>query len=165
MNANIVTPPATPSSPDESAARPMTREEYGALLNVLLESERAGARLLREYVEQLPRDSELRGALHAIQRDEARNCLALLELLRAAGVEPSMATGEFYGKGLEIAGWPERLEFLNRGQSWVARRISAALARIPSAAGREALRAMDDSHRINIGVCAKLDARSADGAA
>ena len=127
----------------------MTQEEYGALLNLLLEAEQAGARLLREYVDELPRDAELRNRLHAIQRDEARNCLVLLELLREAGVEPSMATGDFYRKGRGIAGWPERLEFLDRGQAWVARRIAVALPRVPRPSGREALHVMCESHRVN----------------
>ena len=158
MKADIVTPTGTPMHPrDAPVARPLTHAEYGALLNLLLEAERAGARLLREYVDELPRESELRGWLHAVQRDEARNCLVLLELLREAGVEPSMATGDFHRKGLGIAGWPQRLEFLNRGQSWVARRIAVALPRVPRAVGREALQVMCESHRVNIGICTRLN--------
>jgi hypothetical protein len=135
---------------------PMAPEEFGALLNVLLEAERAGARLLRDYLDELPPASEAWSRLNAVQRDEARNCLVLLELLREAGVEPSQATGDFYRKALAIDGWPQRLQFLNLGQMWVARRIGAALRRIPGLTGRAALQAMHDSHLANIGICEQL---------
>jgi nitronate monooxygenase len=135
---------------------PMAPEEFGALLNVLLEAERAGARLLRDYLEELPPASEAWRRLHAVQRDEARNCLVLLQLLRAAGVEPSQATGDFYRKALAVEGWPQRLQFLNLGQAWVARRIGVALPRIPGLAGRKALQAMHRSHLVNIGICEQL---------
>ena len=65
-------------------------------------------------------------------------------------------TGEFYRKGLELRGWRERLDFLNRGQRWVARRIAEALPRIPSCAGKRALQQMHESHLANISLCEQL---------
>ena len=119
---------------------------YPEFLNVLLEAERAGARLLAAWVDELPPASTLGQKLRAVQRDEARNCAVLIHLLLEAGVAPSMATGAFYQKGLSIRGWPERLEFLDRGQAWVARRIAAALPGVPTPQGRRLLQAMHKSH-------------------
>jgi nitronate monooxygenase len=119
---------------------------YGELLNLLLEAERAGARLLAAWSDELPPRSRACERLREVQRDEARNCAVLIHLLLEAGVAPSMATGDFYRKGLAIRGWRERLQFLNRGQAWVARRIAAALPGIEAPQGRRLLQAMHDSH-------------------
>jgi hypothetical protein len=47
------------------------------------------------------------------------------------------------------------VEFLNRGQAWVARRLAAELPRVPENA-RAALQAMLESHVANIGSCEAL---------
>jgi nitronate monooxygenase len=133
----------------------MTREEYGALLNQLLEAERAGAKLLAAYLDELPLDSERWKAIRAVQRDEARNCAVLIHLLLEADMAPGSKLGDFYGRGLALRGWRERLEFLNRGQAWVARRIAAALPRVPNSA-RRMLQAMHESHLANIRGCERL---------
>jgi nitronate monooxygenase len=91
-----------------------------------------------------------------VQRDEARNCAVLIHFLLETGVAPSMAVGDFYRKGLQIRGLHARLEFLNRGQAWVARRLAAALLRIPGHAAKKALQAMHESHLANIRSCAAL---------
>lgn len=135
---------------------PMTREELGSLLNVLLEAERAGAKLLAAYLDELPARSDAWTQMNLIQRDEARNCAVLIHFLLQADVLPSPATGDFYQKGLAIQGWRERLEFLNRGQGWVAKRIREALRRMPPSAVRTALASMHDSHLVNIGICQEL---------
>lgn len=124
----------------------MTPDEYGALLNELLEAERAGARLLAAWMAELPPGSPLLASLQSVQRDEARNCAVLIHLLLEAGASPSAATGDFYRKGLAIRGWRERVDFLNRGQAWVARRIDAALPAIPTPQARRLLEAMLRSH-------------------
>jgi len=131
----------------------MSREEYADLLNLLLECERAGARLLAAYVQELPPRAGALELLRGVQRDEARNCAVLMHHLLEAGAAPSLKTGEFYRKGLAIRGWSERLEFLNRGQAWVARRIGEALPRIEPSPARAALQEMYDSHLANIARC------------
>lgn len=120
--------------------------DYPQFLNGLLEAERAGAKLLAAWVDELPPGSALGRKLAAVQRDEARNCAVLIHLLLEAGAAPSMATGAFYQKGLSIRGWPERIEFLERGQASVARRIAAALPGVPTPQGRRLLEAMHRSH-------------------
>ena len=134
----------------------MTREEYGRLLNTLLEAERAGAKLLAAYLDELLPQSGEWDTLSEVQRDEACNCAVLIHLLLDAEAEPTTAIGDFYRKGLAINGWHERLEFLNRGQSWVAKRIGAALPRISQAGARAVLQTMLDSHVANIGICERL---------
>ena len=141
---------------DGPAPTPMGQGEYGAFLNLLLEAERAGAKLIAAYLDELPPRSGGFAALHAVQRDEARNCAVLIHLLLEAEIEPSTAIGEFHQKGLAIKGWRERLEFLNRGQMWVAKRIAAALPRIPRPDGKNALQEIHVSHLSNIGICEKL---------
>lgn len=135
---------------------PMPQEELGRFLNLLLEAERAGAKLLAAYLDELPPGTAEWVGLHAVQRDEARNCAVLIHYLLEADVTPSMATGEFYRKGLEIRSWRERLEFLNRGQAWVARRIAEALPRMAASAAKSALRDMHKSHLANIALCEQL---------
>jgi len=148
MNASDTAVPRKAAGP-----APMTREEYRRLLNVLLESERAGAKLLAAYADELPLDSDGWAWLRLIQRDEARNCAVLIHLLLEEGFEPSTAVGGFYRKGLGIRGWNERLRFLNRGQQWVADCIAAALPRLVDFSGRKPLQAMYDSHLVNIAIC------------
>jgi nitronate monooxygenase len=70
-------------------------------------------------------------------------------------VTPTPAVGDFYGRGLAIHGWRERVEFLNLGQAWVAKRIAAALPRLPQTA-HNPLQKMLDSHVANIGICEGL---------
>jgi hypothetical protein len=134
----------------------MSRSDFGSLLNTLLEAERAGAKLLAAYLSELPPQSTAWTALHKVQRDEAHNCAVLIHLLLNAEVEPSTAVGDFHERGLALRKWSERLEFLNRGQAWVARRIAEALPRIPELGARTALRAMHESHVQNIDLCERV---------
>jgi len=131
----------------------MTREDLVALLNELLEAERAGARVLADWMAQVPPRSALYDEMKAVQRDEATNCAILIGHLRDAGGVPSEATGAFYGKALAIGEWRARLDFLNRGQGWVARRIAAVLPQMPDSPARAMLQEMHDSHVANIARC------------
>ena len=136
--------------------RALSTEDLADLLNTLLEAERAGAKVLNTYVDQLDLAPGARAELVRIQRDESRNCAILMELLRSLGRQASRATGDFLPRALAMKGTRPRLEFLNRGQYWVARRIAAALPRVDDAGVRAALRAMHDSHLANIGACESL---------
>ena len=134
----------------------MGRDELAALLNLLLEAERAGARALSAWLDELPVESPAWPRLRAIQRDEARNCALLVDLLIGVGVKPSPKTGDFARRASEVVGWGNRLAFLNRGQAWVVRTLSTALPRLAASAGREVLERMRDSHRDNIAACEAL---------
>ena len=110
----------------------MAPDEYGALLNQLLEAERAGAKLLSAYLDELQPGSSMWESIRAVQLDEARNCAVLIHLLLEAEVTPTPAVGDFYGRGLAIRGWRERLEFL-RGYFFL--RHAACSAREASVGG------------------------------
>jgi len=127
-----------------------------ALLNELLEAERAGARLLADWMAEAPAGSPLYDKLKAVQRDEAENCAILIHHLREAGAQPTRATGAFYGKALAIRDWRARLDFLNRGQGWVVKRIAAALPELPPSRARAMLEEMHASHVANIASCDAL---------
>lgn len=131
--------------------------DTAALLNELLEAERAGARLLADWMAEAPAGSVLHERLKAVQRDEAENCAILIRHLREAGAQPTHATGAFYGKALAIREWRARLDFLNRGQGWVVKRIAAALPQLPESPARAMLQAMHDSHVANIASCDALE--------
>jgi 5-formyltetrahydrofolate cyclo-ligase len=134
----------------------MSTRELAAFLNTLLEAERAGARVLAAFLDQMTLTPDARDVLARIQRDESRNCVELIELLRHLDHEKSARTSDFLRRALAIEGTRERLEFLNRGQAWVARRIAAALPRIRDARVRAAMLEMQASHVANICACEAL---------
>jgi nitronate monooxygenase len=109
--------------------------------------------VLSAWLDELPAESPAWPRLRAIQRDEARNCARLIDLLIGMGAKPSLKTGDFARRARETSGWANRLAFLNRGQAWVVRRLSAALPRIAASPGRKVLERMLDSHRDNIVAC------------
>jgi len=126
------------------------------LLNSLLEAERAGAKVIAAYLAEYDPASAAGSKLLEVQRDEARNCVILMDLIRAQGGTPSAATGSFLEKALAVQGRSERLAFLNRGQAWVARKIAEALPQLPAGPLHTALAEMQVSHVDNIEACDRL---------
>jgi 5,10-methenyltetrahydrofolate synthetase len=144
-------------APDYFGAQPaLSAEEILGLLNTLLEAERAGAKVLAAFLDDYERDTPAWRQVNAVQRDEAKNCAILIELIRGLDGTPSAATGDFLEKALKIEGRIARLQFLNRGQGWVARKISEALPNIADVSVRRALVDMYDSHLLNIEACEAL---------
>ena len=135
---------------------PMAVEELVNLLNLLLEAERAGAKVLAAFLNDYERDTRAWRQLAAVQRDEARNCAVLIDLVRRLKGGPSAATGSFLEKALAVNGRIARLRFLNRGQEWVARRIGEALPRVNQDFVYGALFAMQVSHLLNVEQCDAL---------
>jgi 5-formyltetrahydrofolate cyclo-ligase len=134
----------------------MSEAELTAFLNTLLEAERAGARVVSAYLDEIALGPDARAALLQVQRDESHNSAVLIRLLRHVRAEPSKATGQFLQMALALRDDRARLEFLNRGQAWVARRIAATLPRISDTLIRDEMQAMHDSHVLNIGICDAL---------
>lgn len=134
----------------------MTTGELVGLLNALLEAERAGARALAAYLDDYKRGTPVWRQLAAVQRDEARNSAVLIGLIRRLGGAPSAATGDFLGRALAVEGQAARLQFLNRGQGWVVRKIGEALPRLEQDFVRGALSEMHESHLLNIAACEAL---------
>jgi nitronate monooxygenase len=143
-------------APNHDRKPPMAVEELVNLLNMLLEAERAGAKVLAAFLNDYERDTPAWRQLAAVQRDEARNCAILIGLIRRLNGEPSAETGHFVVKALAANGRIARLRFLNRGQEWVARKIHAALPRIDQDFVLGALFAMQESHLLNIELCDAL---------
>jgi len=136
------------------ATNPLPPDELLALLNVLLESERAGARALAAFQKEPPADVD-NALLAEVGRDEARYCAGLTRQIRRLGGTPSMATGAFFDKIMGLAEWPARFRLLDRGQRWVAQRIEESLPRLDDAELTEFLVEMRDRHIDNLGRCAK----------
>ena len=134
---------------------PLAGDELVSFLNVLLESERAGARVLGRWHHEAGPDAGVPvETLGAVRDDEARFCVGLTNQLRRLGAEPSHATGRFFDKAMTIAAWPDRLRFLDKGQSWVAREIREKLPRIADVELAAFLREMLDRHEHNLKLCA-----------
>ena len=134
----------------------LSRDELVELLNTLLEAERAGARVIAAFLGDYERDTPAWRQLAAVQRDEAKNCAILIDLIRRLNGTPSSATGDFMGKAFAVEGRAARLQFLNHGQEWVARRICEALPDVEQDFVRDALLAMRESHVLNIDACDAL---------
>ncbi|HEY6484575.1 MAG TPA: DUF6306 domain-containing protein [Steroidobacteraceae bacterium] len=126
----------------------LSRDELLAALNELLEAERAGARVTLHTAHEAPPQSK--ALIMNVHRDEARWCAVLAKAIRHYRGEPSQVTGAFYDKAVAIADLSERLRFLNRGQSWVVRKLEALLPAIAEPSIHADLTAMLDSHRANI---------------
>ena len=143
-------------APGDDRMPPMTVEEVLSLLNTLLEAERAGARVIAAFLDDYGRDTPAWRQLAAVQRDEARNCAILIDLIRRLNGVPTAVTGSFLVKALAVSGRTARLRFLNRGQEWVARKIHEALPRLEQDFVLGALFAMQESHLLNIELCDAL---------
>jgi hypothetical protein len=88
-----------------------------------------------------------------VAKDEARFCAMLSRHIRRLGGSPSAATGAFYGKLVALAPSGDWQGLLDRGQSWVVRRLDAMLPRIGDEALHADLTAMRDVHLRNIDRC------------
>ena len=127
-------------------------------LNVLLEAERAGARVGARLVRDTD-DPELKALARVIRADEARWCRMLVEALTGLGATPSQTVGAFYGKAMAIGDVEARIAFVNRGQGWVVRKLTDMLPKVRDDALHTNLRAMLASHELNIEAAASTLAR------
>lgn len=155
-------PACSAKQADDSYMGYASQKDILAILNTLLEAERAGARVtLRTSLEQSA--PEARDIVLAIHRDEAHWCAVLLKHIQRLGGEPSPHTGEFYGKAMAIADTQSRLAFLIRGQSWVVRKLHETLPTIRDDALYRDLDAMAKSHEQNIEKVLAFETASSQG--
>jgi Domain of unknown function (DUF6306) len=120
------------------------------ILNLLLESERAGVVTLDALARQVERE-ELRLLLLAAKDDEAATAAGLEGLIRNAGGTPSTRTGPFVEKIRAMGPLRERLDLLLRGQEWVARKVEEALALAPQSGPiQDYLQKMAKRHRFDV---------------
>jgi hypothetical protein len=156
----FASPPCALADVDPAYSGLMPIDELLALLNTLLEGERAGARGITETCLPLaaPADEE---ALREIAADEGRFCSMLYRHIVRLGGTPSNATGAFADKLALSETLIERLQLLNRGQAWVVRQLAPALPQINDPDLRADLTEMLRVHENNIARCdALLAARS-----
>lgn len=125
------------------------------LLGQLLEGERAGARGVGIMSRQA-QNARARAELTDIARDEARFCAMLTRHITRLGGVPSTATGAFYDKLMAIEDPAQRLDFLDRGQGWVVRKLREALPGIADEPLRADLADMLETHERNLARSAKL---------
>jgi hypothetical protein len=157
---NEAAEPTTYSSPpcfmhelDDAYLGYLGRGELLAMLNELLEAERAGAKVVGRLSRAAP-DAAMATILHAVAQDESRFCAMLGRQIARLGGTPSQATGAFHDKVMALPDWGARLDLLNRGQSWVVRKLRDAVPRIRDDALRCDLKDMLERHERNIQSCA-----------
>lgn len=138
----------------------MDRDETLALLNTLLEAERAGARGLTTMAGEMASEADrsLHRELKMLALDEARWCAMLSSHIKRLGGEPTTATGSFLEKLLAKPTLAARLNLLDRGQGWVVTKLDECLPRVFDVALQRDLIEMRDGHRDNIARAAQLGA-------
>ncbi len=120
------------------------------MLNLLLESERAGVAVLDSLAAEV-KHPDLKLLLLDAREEESRNAGALERLVREGGGTPSAATGPFAGKVAAVGTMRGRLTLLIRGQEWVARKIEETLALAPESGPiHDYLQKMANRHRHEI---------------
>ena len=120
------------------------------MLNLLLESERAGVAVLDSLAAEV-RHPDLKELLLDAREEEGRNAAVLERMVREGGGTPSAAIGPFVAKIAAVGTMHGRLALLIRGQEWVARKIEEALALAPEIGRiRESLQKMANRHRHEI---------------
>jgi hypothetical protein len=136
-------------------AQKLSGDETLALLNLLLECERAGAKALRFFAGDRP-PAAAEALIAAQLRDEARYAAGLGRHIRRLGGRASSRTGEFFAKAKARPGWPARLELLVRGQSWVESRVRESLPLVADTDLAAFLAEMADTHKQNVAAAAAL---------
>lgn len=124
-------------------------QEILAFLNLMLEAERAGAQLTLKLAEEAG-SPETEHLLRHVHKDEAYCCKLLIEEIEKLDGTPSGKTGDFYGKVMALEGEAARLQLLNKGQAWVARKTRDMLPRIKNDALHARLTDMLLRHDDNI---------------
>lgn len=120
------------------------------ILNLLLESERAGVAALDYLLNQITQD-ELRKLLSTSREDEAAAASQLETLIRSGGATPSSKVGEFAAKVAAADSLQDRLKLLIHGEEWVARKVEEAITIAPAAGPiHDQLRAMANRHRFEV---------------
>jgi hypothetical protein len=125
------------------------KPELEALLNRLLEAERAGHQLL-DAMSQETADPQMQALFANFTDVEVSDTAVLAGLIRLHGGTPSQKTGDFVDKVLRIDSLHEQINVLSRGQAWVARKIEQALTLSPPPDIAAFLKEMANRHRHNM---------------
>jgi hypothetical protein len=121
-----------------------------AMLNLLLESERAGVAALTQIAAEV-QHGELRRLLTTSCEDEASDAKALEALIRNNGGASSTQVGPFAAKVASAGSVRGRLQLLIRGEEWMARKIEEALTLAPASGPiHDFLQKMARRHRFEV---------------
>ena len=120
-----------------------------ALLNRLLEAERAGHQLLDAMTEETT-DPRIKALFANFTDIEIGDAAVLEGLIRLHGGTPSTKTGDFADKVLRIDNLHDQINLLSRGQAWVARKVEQTLALNPPPDVAAFLKEMANRHRHNM---------------
>lgn len=130
-------------------------QEVENLLNALADAERAGGRVLHELT-PMASNPELRAMLKKVGHDEGYYAGELLAQTRRLGGNPSNKTGDFVEKVRAVPDFIGKLKLLNRGQSWVVRKIREGLPNIGDDELKGFLLAMAAGHEMSIGALDRM---------
>jgi hypothetical protein len=120
------------------------------ILNLLLESERAGVVALGYLLDEVEHQG-LRKLLATSREDEAASVGQLEALIRSGGESPSTKVGGFAAKMAAAESLQDRLELLIHGEEWVARKIEEAIALAPTVGPiHDQLLKMANRHRFEV---------------
>lgn len=133
----------------------MSATETIALLNALLENERAGSRGTIDLANRTAGLAD-HAILDDIAQDGARYCAMLTRHIKRLGGIPSPETGTFYEKLIALETSCERLDLLNRCQAWGVRKLRDALPNIDDSVLQHDLKNMLEVHERHIRHCADL---------
>jgi hypothetical protein len=126
----------------------LPRDEIVSELQVLLEAERAGARIARESaIEARDADASKVEGLEHLLEDETHCCKVLIACLEHLGETPSRNIGDFYQKCMAIDDLDDRLNLVDKGQRWVLRKVEAMLPRLSDPKLVAAMKDVRDRHR------------------
>lgn len=120
-----------------------------ALLNRLLEAERAGHKLL-DAMTQETADPKIKALFAHFTDIEVGDAAVLEGLIRLHGGTPSTQTSDFADKVLSVDNLHDQINLLSRGQAWVARKVEEALDLSPPADIAAFLKEMANRHRHNM---------------
>ncbi len=120
-----------------------------ALLNQLLEAERAGHEVL-EVMARETANPEIKALFTNFTEIEVGDVSVLEGLIRLHGGTPSLQTGDFVEKVLRLPSFQEQIELLSHGQAWVARKVEQVLALSPPPEVAAFLKEMANRHRHNM---------------
>jgi hypothetical protein len=123
---------------------------FQEILNLLLESERAGIVALEALVAQVENE-DLKRLLSTSCEDEGAAVSELEALIRSAGGTPSPHVGPFAGKVAAAGSLSRQLNLLIHGEEWVARKVEEALAMSPAGGPiHDYLQKMARRHRFEV---------------
>ncbi len=120
---------------------PMSDAELAECLNILLECERAGVKVLGEYEKDFADEADARTLIVESRHDEGRYCRLMFGYLQELGADISRATGGFADKARAVPGRAEPRSGLGRtrDRACTARALSPH-ARRPARDARHAPR-------------------------